>query len=166
MAKQSSSAPARVPIGDTLGFRLARLTRFLRSSWTQTLEPLTLSPPEAAILRAVGDQPGIGVRALARYLNFDPMNVKRSVDALQGRGILTNTQSTIDSRSRALALSEEGAILVSRVDDLAAKQSDIIMSVVPFHARQEFLDAIASLENLFVFSGRPIPGEENQTPNN
>ena len=166
MAEQSSSTPARLPIGDTLGFRLARLMRFLRSSWAKTLEPLTLSPPEAAILRAVGDQPGIGVRALARYLNFDPMNVKRSTDALQARGIIHSTQSTIDSRSRALTLSDQGATLVSRVDDLAAKQSDSIMSVVPLHAREGFLDAIASLENHFVFCDRPMPREEIQTPNN
>ena len=166
MTEQSSSAPARLPIGDTLGFRLSRLMRFLRSSWAKTLEPLTLSPPEAAILRAVGDQPGIGVRALARCLNFDPMNVKRSADALQARGMLLSTQSTIDSRSRALTLSEEGAKLVSRVDELASKQSDTIMSVMSDQARQGFLDAIASLEHLFVFCDRPMPTEDVQTPNN
>lgn len=152
MADQVAPSPEYCPVDSTLGLRLSRLVRSLRSSWAKTLASLSLSPPEAAILRAIGEEPGIGIRALARYTHSDPMNVKRAVDALQSRSMLLSTNSVIDSRSYALLLTDNGALLCKQVNELATAQATKIMTTIPHHAQQDFLDALGSLENLFVFS--------------
>lgn len=105
-----------------MGFRLTRLARTLRSAWADTLEPLDLTTAQAAVLRAVANQPGRSLRSVARTLATDPMNVKRCVDRLEERGLLGSRHHGGDRRSRALQLSESGQLLVARVDSLAQEQ--------------------------------------------
>ncbi len=121
---EAALAPGRpnLPLETGLGFRLARLTRTLRSQWAGALEPLELTTAQAAVLRAVATQPGRSLRSLARTLATDPMNAKRCVDHLEQRGLLRSEHRGEDRRSRALMLTDGGHLLAARVDALACEQ--------------------------------------------
>ena len=120
----AAPAPGRptLPLETGLGFRLARLTRTLRSQWAGVLEPLELTTAQAAVLRAVATEPGRSLRSLARTLATDPMNAKRCVDRLEQRGLLRSEHRGEDRRSRALILTDSGELLAARVDTLACEQ--------------------------------------------
>ena len=104
------------PLEAGLGFRLDRLVRTLRTAWSAELAVLDLTPPQAAVLRGVASAEGTSVRALARHLGGDPMNVKRCVDELERRGMVASTTDPDDRRPRLLSLTDEGWHAAVQVD--------------------------------------------------
>ena len=60
-----------------LGSRIGQTHRFLKETWERQIADLGLSAPLAARLRAICEQPGSGLRELARSMRTDPMNAKR-----------------------------------------------------------------------------------------
>lgn len=120
------------PLEASLGFRLDRLVRALRSVWAGELAPLDLTPPQAAVLRGVAAAPGTSVRALARLLGGDPMNVKRCVDELERRGLVTSEADPGDRRPRLLSLTGPGGRAAAAVAKaVAAQEAWLTGSFVP-----------------------------------
>ena len=66
-----------------LGFRLGRAHRMMREAWADLITDLGLTPPQAAMLRAVCEWPGSGLRELGRRTHTDAMNAKRLLDHLE-----------------------------------------------------------------------------------
>src|SRR5579875_1692870 len=83
---ETSQATGELALEAGLGFRLGRAHRLLRAAWEQIIADLGLSPPQAALLRAVAQQPGCGLRELARRVQTDAMNAKRLADHLERAG--------------------------------------------------------------------------------
>lgn len=125
---------------DGLGFRVGRLARALRRGWALDLSPLNLSPPQAAVLRGVTDRPGCSLRALARMLSADPMNVKHCVDELEGRGLIGSGRDPGDRRRRTLTATPAGLALARKVNALAGQQQSWFESTLG-QSRWETLDA-------------------------
>ena len=113
------TAAARVSLRQGVGFRVGRVQRRLRAAWAARIADLDLAPPQAAVLRALGERPGLGVRAVAREIGTDPMNVKHIADALEARGLLASQLDPSDRRTRCLRLSPVGSDLCEAVDQLA-----------------------------------------------
>ena len=95
--------PSFLPLEGGLGFRLDRLVRALRAGWAAELAGIGLTPPQAAVLRGVAGADGVSVRALARRLGGDPMNVKRCADELEQRSLLRSGTDAGDRRPRVHA---------------------------------------------------------------
>lgn len=134
---QRASAPGEATartdaavLGSEVGHRLSRLTRALHAQWSTALAPLGLAPPQAAVLRAVAEKPGCSLRSLARALGAEPMTVKRCVDELEKRGLLTSAHRGEDRRSRALALSAAGLSVTDRVAALARQEESRLAAVL------------------------------------
>ena len=85
-----------------VGFRISRAHRRLRAAWESRIADLGLTSAQATILRATGEQPGTGLRELARRLHADPMNVKRLADSLEQAGLLRSASDPRDRRRRVL----------------------------------------------------------------
>ncbi len=113
-----------LPLDAGIGFRLSRLARAWRAQWTGELAALDLTPPQAAVLRAVAADPGCSVRGLARILGADPMHAKRCADDLEARGLLHSGHRATDRRSRTLGLTAGGTVLAARVDRLVRARED------------------------------------------
>jgi len=112
----SPRSPDLENISAGIGFRFGRVHRALRSHWSAALVDLGLSPPEAAVLRAISQHhapEGLGVRALARQVGTDPMNAKRLADRLQERGLLRSGASPNSRRSRCLTVTDTGMDLAA-----------------------------------------------------
>ncbi len=153
--------PAPLPLDSGLGFRLSRLVRAMRTAWSRELSSVDLTPPQAAVLRGVADTDGISIRALARLLGGDPMNVKRCVDEVEQRGLLLSGTAEGDRRPRVLTITEKGRILAGKVDRLVKEQDDSLTTALGASARPEFERALAALE---VAHGINTPGDVGDDP--
>ncbi len=133
---------------DGIGFRLSRLTRSLRAEWAGELAALGLTPPQAAVLRAIGARPGLSLRALARTLGTEPMRAKRCVDDLETAGLLRSAHRGEDRRPRELSLGPKGQELAGRVDMLVRRQEGRIDKVLGDNLRPGLDEALGALEGL------------------
>lgn len=148
MSATLEHAGAGTGLDSSLGFRLSRLARRLRHAWADALAPLELSPPQAAVLRGVAEWPGSSLRALARHLDADPMNVKRCVDALEARGLLASGHDPGDHRPRTLAVTPAGAAVAGDVERLAAAQDARLGAALPADLAGALDDVLGRLEAL------------------
>ena len=146
-----------------LGFRLARLTRIMRAAWAAELAEHALTPPQAAVLRAVADQPGCSLRALARLLGTEPMRAKRCVDDLEERQLLVSDHDGGARRSRALRLTPEGARLAATVTGLVRHQDARVEEVLGASRRRALEAALTALEDHLDLPPAPVPSPERAT---
>lgn len=106
----------------SLGFLLGKVHRAARREWETSLADLSLTAPQAALLRAIAASPGQGVRDLARSMSTDPMNVWRLVETLAGRALVVSEADPEDRRRRRLELTKEGETLAAEVAHRAGEQ--------------------------------------------
>ena len=107
-----------VPLRSDLGFRLGRAHRVLRADWERTLADLGVSPPQAAVLRAVSENEACSLRALARGLGTDVMNLKRLVAHLEEAGLVRSSPDPEHSQRHFVRPTPDG-IAVS--EEIAAR---------------------------------------------
>ena len=100
-----------------LGFAMGRTHRALRHGWEGEIADLGLSAPQAAMLRAICEEPGAGVRELARRLCTDPMNAKRLVDHLERAGLVASSGDPSHRQRRGLAPTTRGLALAGRLGE-------------------------------------------------
>ncbi len=151
--KEDSSGPDNGPLLEGgIGFRLSRITRNLRHSWSCRLKSIGISPPQAAILRGLSNFSEISLRELARLLAADPMNVKRCVDDLESLQLVKSGTNEDDKRQRILTLTKEGQVLADKINQLAKLQEQWIRSTIPADNLMPFLDGLTSLEVLLAIS--------------
>ena len=106
--------PARSPsIELELGFRMGQTHRVLKETWERQIADLGLSAPLAVVLRAICEQPGSGLRELARRMRTDPMNAKRLVDHLEQEGLVTSNGAASHAQRRELNPTAEGLARVA-----------------------------------------------------
>jgi DNA-binding MarR family transcriptional regulator len=124
-----STAPT-LPLEDDLRFRLGRAHRAVRGAWQAHIADLGLTSPQASVLRAVLEQPGMGLRELARRLGTDPMNAKRLADGLERDGLLASRAHPADARIRVLSTTEDGAAKGREVARRAAAWGDALEALL------------------------------------
>jgi DNA-binding MarR family transcriptional regulator len=98
-----------------LGFRLGRAHRMLREGWETEIADLGVTAAQASMLRAICDDPGTGLRQLARRMVTDPMNAKRLADHLESVGM---TQSKVDpshAQRRGLVPTVKGLAVANKL---------------------------------------------------
>ena len=139
-------SPRTSPLETGLGFRLDRLVRTMRTAWSAELAELDLTPPQAAVLRGVASAEGTSVRALARQLGGDPMNIKRCVDELERRGMVASATDPDDRRPRLLSLTDQGWHVAVQVDRRVDAQHASLTSEFTDAERARFDGTLSKLE--------------------
>jgi DNA-binding MarR family transcriptional regulator len=136
---------------------LGRAHRALREVWALEIADLGLSPPQAAILRAISEQPGSGVRELARQMCTDPMNAKRLADHLEQAGLLSSLADPSHRQRRGLALTDEGLVLAREVAARAAASDRRLSELLGAGGVEQLNDLLDRLEYVLAGSER-APG--------
>jgi DNA-binding MarR family transcriptional regulator len=130
-----------------IGFRLGRAHRRLRSAWESQIADLGLTSAQGAVVRAVAECPGSGLRELARRLHADPMNVKRMADCLERAGLVLSSSDPADRRRRVLQPTPRGAAvgaqLAERARDWSA-QVEQLLGPSDLETLQSLLDRLES----------------------
>jgi DNA-binding MarR family transcriptional regulator len=91
-----------------LGFKLGLVHRTLRGVWQQRIADLDVTPPQAAVLRTVAEEGPAGMRALARRMGTDAMNLKRLVAHLERAGLVRRETDPWHSQRRVIRATEAG----------------------------------------------------------
>jgi DNA-binding MarR family transcriptional regulator len=148
VAKSSEFASSRelLALDDSIGFRLARVARARRRAWSEEIEALELTPPQASALRGVVEQPNQSLRALARTLGTDPMSAKRCVDDLESRGLVRSTSAPGDRRPRVLNVTEPGLSLVQEIDRRVRRQEGSLRALLSPREYETLVKVLHRLE--------------------
>lgn len=128
-----------------VGFLLGLAHRARRRRWEASLADVGLTAPQAAVLRLVADEPGCGVRQLARRLGTDPMNVQRITDFLVAKGLCTSGRDLDDARRRPLRPTGRGEELARDVAARARAADEELVVLLGRGAYDELVDALSTL---------------------
>jgi len=79
-------------------FNTTALARQLEREWAAAFAPFALTPPQAFLLRAVLDQPGLAPRELAEQLAVARPTATRALDGLAARELIERRVSDSDGR--------------------------------------------------------------------
>lgn len=142
----SPGAPGGAPLEAGLGFRLGSAHRLVRAAWEQVIADLGLSPPQAALLRAVAEQPGCGLRELARRIHTDAMNAKRLADHLERAGLVASSPDPGHRQRRALRPTAQGTALAGELDRRAAGQQRQLARLIGPAETAQLLDLLHRVE--------------------
>jgi DNA-binding MarR family transcriptional regulator len=100
---------------DGVGWLLGEVARHAASLFAEQVATISLTPPQAAILRAIAAEPGRSQQTLSAQLGLLPSRFVAHVDALEQRGCVERRRNPRDRRLQTLYLTEEGKKLVRRL---------------------------------------------------
>lgn len=85
-----------------LYFNTTALARQLESEWTKAFKPFDLTPPQAFMLRAVLDQPGLKQYEIASTMVISKSTTTRALDGLKEKGLIERRSSELDGREQCI----------------------------------------------------------------
>ena len=85
-----------------LYFNTTALARRLEREWSKAFEPFGLTPPQAFLLRAILDQPGLMQSEIAQALAIARPTATRALDGLTAKGLIERRSSERDGREQSV----------------------------------------------------------------
>lgn len=83
-----------------LYFNTTALARLLERLWSEAFRGFELTPPQAFLLRAILERPGLSQRELADLMTIARPTATRCLDGLQARGLIERRTSELDGREQ------------------------------------------------------------------
>lgn len=127
------------------GHDIRRLHQLSVAIFMQETEAFGVTPVQYAALQAVGLQPGMDQRTLARTIGFDTSTIAGVIDRLESRGLMQRNASAQDRRVRLLTLTEAGVALLAALVPAMLQAQQRILSPLPEAERGEFMRMLAVL---------------------
>ena len=127
------------------GHDIRRLHQISVAIFMQETEAFGVTPVQYAALQAVGHQPGMDQRTLARTIGFDTSTIAGVIDRLEARGLMQRNASAQDRRVRLLTLTEAGVALLAALVPAMLQAQQRILSPLPEAERGEFMRMLAVL---------------------
>lgn len=85
-----------------LYFNTTALARQLEKEWAKAFEPFGLTPPQAFLLRAILDRPGLLQREFAEGMVISRPTATRALDGLMAKGLIERRSSAHDGREQCI----------------------------------------------------------------
>jgi len=83
-------------------FNTTALARQLEREWASAFKPFELTPPQAFMLRAVIEQPGMLQHQLAALLDIARPTATRALDGLEAKALIERRSVKGDGREQAI----------------------------------------------------------------
>ncbi|MCW3033133.1 MAG: marR family transcriptional regulator [Solirubrobacterales bacterium] len=116
--------------GDGVAFLLAQLGAHAAAAFAERVGPLGLTPPEAGILRRLGQVPGQSQRELADALGMHAPRLVALIDELEERGLVTRARDPEDRRNYAISLTDDGRRTLAELARAARRHELAITSAL------------------------------------
>ncbi|MEA2214733.1 MAG: hypothetical protein QOK19_294 [Solirubrobacteraceae bacterium] len=116
--------------GDGVAFLLAQLGAHAAAAFAERVGPLGLTPPEAGILRRLGQVPGQSQRGLADALGMHAPRLVALIDELEERGLVTRARDPEDRRNYAISLTDDGRRTLAELARAARRHELAITSAL------------------------------------
>ncbi len=137
---------------------LSRLGAHVSARFTERLSALGLTPPQVAVLRIVGQAPGLSQQALATRLGAAPSRVVKLVDELEARGLVERRRSTTDRRQQELHLAAGAGERVAAVRRVVADHDADITGALNPAELSTLLELLAKVAEAQGLGGEGHPG--------
>lgn len=110
------SDPLLRPLADLLGYQLRRLSLMTMADLTAALEPLGIRPTESSVLFTIAGRPGVTQSEIGRALAIKRANMAPLIAGLEAQDLIA--RAPMDGRSQALKLTDKGAALHRRAQEI------------------------------------------------
>ena len=104
-----------------LYFNTTALARQLEKEWTTAFAPLSLTPPQAFMLRAILERPGLLQREIAESMVIARPTATRTLDGLAAKGLIERNSSTRDGREQTIQPTAAALGIRAALNDAGAK---------------------------------------------
>jgi DNA-binding MarR family transcriptional regulator len=102
-------------------FHLSQVGAHAARRFSERVQTIGLTAPEAGILRMVNLDPGISQQALAEHLGVLPSRMVVLIDALEKKRLIERRPSAEDRRTYALHLTRTGTQMLEQLRHLATE---------------------------------------------
>jgi len=126
-----------------LYFNTAALARKLDKEWAIAFEPFHLTVPQAFMLRAVLERPGMLLRELAEVMAVSRPTVTRALDGLQAKNLIFRHGLERDGREFQVHPTE---VAVRMKDALHAAAGTVTTRLKKLMGAREFIDTVAHVK--------------------
>jgi DNA-binding MarR family transcriptional regulator len=114
---------ARLPIDDSLFFKLVRLVNLTARPFVETLARThQLSLNEWRVMVVLASHPGVAAHEVAEATGLDKMSVSRALSALARRRRIERRSDNADARRVLLQLNAAGRALYEAIGSMAAQR--------------------------------------------
>jgi DNA-binding MarR family transcriptional regulator len=134
--------PAR---GGGVAFLLAQLGAHAAAAFAERIRPLELTPPQAGVLRRLGQFPGQSQRGLADALGMHAPRLVALIDELEDRGLVARDRDPDDRRNYAISLTDEGRRLLTELARVAREHELAIAAALDDDERAQLLALLRRL---------------------
>jgi DNA-binding MarR family transcriptional regulator len=145
MPKLPSSPEVKPRRSGGVAFLLAQLGSHATSKFSERLQPLDLTPPQAGVLRQLGQAPGISQRALADGLGMHAPRLVALIDGMEGRGLVERRRDPADRRNYALSLTAAGRTALADVATVARAHEKAMTAALDGDERGQLLALLQRL---------------------
>jgi len=104
-----------------LYFNTTALARQLEREWALAFKPFGLTPPQAFLLRAIVDKPGLAQRELAAALVISRPTATRALDGLEGKGLIERRASADDGREQFIHPTSGALAMHAAINEASAR---------------------------------------------
>ena len=129
-----------------LGYHLRRAQVAVFQHFTSAMGEVDITPGQFGVLSVIAGNPGLSQTQLGNALGIDRSTVVAVIDRLEGRGLVMRAPAPNDRRSHALQLSDDGARLLKRLEEMVrAHERQISRELSPEDQAQllRLLDRVA-----------------------
>jgi DNA-binding MarR family transcriptional regulator len=122
-----------------VAFLLAQLGAHAAAAFAERIRPLELTPPQAGVLRRLGQLPGQSQRGLADALGMHPPRLVALIDELEDRGLVTRARDPDDRRNYAISLTDEGRLSLAKLARVAREHELAVTAALDADERAQLL---------------------------
>jgi DNA-binding MarR family transcriptional regulator len=122
-----------------VAFLLAQLGAHAAAAFAERIRPLGLTPPQAGVLRRLGQFPGQSQRGLADALGMHAPRLVALIDELEDRGLVARDRDPEDRRNYAISLTDEGRRALAELGGVAREHELAIAAALDDDERAQLL---------------------------
>ena len=128
-----------------VAFLLAQLGAHAAAAFAERIRPLELTPPQAGVLRRLGQFPGQSQRGLADALGMHAPRLVALIDELEDRGLVARDRDPDDRRNYAITLTDEGSRALAELAGVAREHELAITAALDNDERGQLLALLRRL---------------------
>jgi DNA-binding MarR family transcriptional regulator len=128
-----------------VAFLLAQLGAHAAAAFAERIRPLALTPPQAGILRRLGQFPGQSQRGLADALGMHAPRLVALIDELEDRGLVARDRDRDDRRNYAISLTDDGRRVLAELGGVAREHELAITATLDDDDRAQLLTLLRRL---------------------
>jgi DNA-binding MarR family transcriptional regulator len=131
--------------GGGVAFLLAQLGAHAAGAFAERVRTLGLTPPQAGVLRRLGQFPGQSQRGLADALGMHAPRLVVLIDDLEGRGLVTRARDPDDRRNYAISLTDKGSRALAKLAEVAREHELTITAALDDPERAQLRELLGRL---------------------